>query len=92
MNRRTFLQSLFGVAAATTTAYFLPPIGGWHSDVIARPRCIADCININGGTLPPEALETYFRFDHNGRNSPYTWLKPFENQRLLQDAMGLKRR
>jgi hypothetical protein len=38
MNRRSFLKILAGTAAASTTAYFLPPIGGWKSDVIAQPR------------------------------------------------------
>jgi hypothetical protein len=37
MNRRGFLKLLAGAAAASTTAYFLPPIGGWKSDVIAQP-------------------------------------------------------
>lgn len=30
MNRRRFLQVLAGTAAASTTAYFMPPISGWH--------------------------------------------------------------
>lgn len=36
MNRRRFLSILAGTAAASTVSYFLPPIGGWHSDVIAH--------------------------------------------------------
>lgn len=40
LDRRRFLSTLFGAAAASTTAYFLPPIGGWHSDVIANPGAI----------------------------------------------------
>lgn len=46
MNRRRFLQILAGTAAASTTAYFLPPIGGWKSDVIAHafPKCPPRCI------------------------------------------------
>jgi hypothetical protein len=38
MDRRGFLRLLAGAAAASTTAYFLPPIGGWRSDVIVNPR------------------------------------------------------
>jgi hypothetical protein len=37
LNRRSFLSLLAGSAAASTTAYFLSPIGGWHSDVIVNP-------------------------------------------------------
>lgn len=37
MNRRRFLSLFAGAAAASTTAYFLPPICGWKSDVIAHP-------------------------------------------------------
>jgi hypothetical protein len=36
MNRRRFLQILAGTAAASTTAYFLSPIGGWKSDLIVH--------------------------------------------------------
>lgn len=44
MNRRSFLKILAGTAAASTTAYFLPPIGGWKSDVIAHaPYHYFDC-------------------------------------------------
>lgn len=38
MNRRGFLKLLGGAAAASATAYFLPPIGGWKSDVIIDPH------------------------------------------------------
>ena len=41
MNRRGFLRTLVGAAAASTTTYFLPPIGGWHSDVIVNPATTA---------------------------------------------------
>jgi hypothetical protein len=37
MNRRRFLTLLAGAGAASATSYFLPPIGGWHSDVIVKP-------------------------------------------------------
>ena len=37
MNRRAFLRMIAGTAAATAApTYFLPPIGGWKSDVIAH--------------------------------------------------------
>lgn len=44
MNRRSFL-SLFGLAAAGVivapkTSYFLPPVGGWKSDIILRPHML----------------------------------------------------
>jgi hypothetical protein len=38
MNRRSFLSLFAGAAAASTVSYFLPPIGGWKSDVIAQPE------------------------------------------------------
>lgn len=38
MNRRRFLSILAGTAAASTVSYFLPPIGGWRSDVIAHSK------------------------------------------------------
>lgn len=37
MNRRRFLSALASLGVASTTKYFLPPIGGWHSDVIFNP-------------------------------------------------------
>jgi hypothetical protein len=37
MNRRNFLRLLAGAAAAPAVTYFLPPIGGWKSDVIVNP-------------------------------------------------------
>lgn len=37
MNRRSLLGLLAGAAAASTVSYFLPPIGGWKSDIIANP-------------------------------------------------------
>jgi hypothetical protein len=37
MNRRSFLSLFAGAAAASTVSYFLPPIGGWKSDVIVNP-------------------------------------------------------
>jgi len=36
MNRRGFLKLLGMGAAVSTVTHFLPPIGGWHSDVIAH--------------------------------------------------------
>lgn len=42
MNRRNFLRTLFGAAAVQAApTYFLPPIGGWKSDVIVNPNEIA---------------------------------------------------
>jgi hypothetical protein len=38
MNRRNFLRILAGAVAAPTVTPFLPPIGGWHSNVIIRPQ------------------------------------------------------
>jgi hypothetical protein len=38
--RRNFLRLLAGAAIAPKVTYFLPPIGGWHSDVIAHPMHI----------------------------------------------------
>lgn len=40
MNRRGFLKLFAGLAVAETISktYFLPPIGGWKSDVIAGPE------------------------------------------------------
>jgi hypothetical protein len=37
MDRRGFLKFLGGAAAASAVTYFLPPIQGWHSDVIVDP-------------------------------------------------------
>lgn len=37
MDRRRFLKILAGAAAAPAVTYFLPPIGGWRSDVIVHP-------------------------------------------------------
>lgn len=38
LNRRGFLRMLGGAAAAAAApTYFLPPIGGWTSDVIVKP-------------------------------------------------------
>jgi hypothetical protein len=38
MNRRRFLELIAGTGAAKVATHFLPPIGGWHSDVIAKPN------------------------------------------------------
>lgn len=47
MDRRNFLRVLAGAAAAPAVTHFLPPIGGWHSDVIvhpARPDMLGDIV------------------------------------------------
>lgn len=38
MNRRSFLGLLAAAAVGSTASYFLPPIGGWKSDVIFNPN------------------------------------------------------
>lgn len=40
MNRRSFLGLLGGLGAASATSYFFAPIGGWKSDVIAKPHTL----------------------------------------------------
>jgi hypothetical protein len=37
MDRRNFFRLLAGAALAPAVTHFLPPVGGWHSDVIENP-------------------------------------------------------
>lgn len=47
-SRREFLKGLAAFSVAGTTAYFLPPIGGWHSDVITHAPFTAEGIEFDG--------------------------------------------
>ena len=58
MNRRGFLRGLLGTAAvaATNPVHFLPPIGGWKSDVIVNPNEGALALALEQIYTQPELL------------------------------------
>lgn len=49
MDRRNFLRLLGGAVVAPKISYFLPPIGGWHSDFILKPNCVVGLDYYPGG-------------------------------------------
>lgn len=62
ISRRSFFRLLAGAAVAPKVSYFLPPIGGWTSDIILHPQSSDD---LTDGTVwlmphnPPEDLLPY---------------------------------
>lgn len=65
MNRRGFLKLFAGAAAAAVVAeavptYFLPPIGGWKSDVIVNPTSYRTYLMGADALVNVDLLKVYY--------------------------------
>jgi hypothetical protein len=80
MDRRSFLKTLLGTAAASTTSYFLPPIGGWHSNYI---------VGIDPAFIPCEYGQTIITVvDACSLSRSYNRVSEPLNAKMLRDTIA----